>query len=674
MKPFWTWEIYLFFQKKWHNLSISRKIFLIVTGLVGAVIVSMLITAGLFYSLSQSYYRVMQEQETWYAHSEIKNHIYLRINSVLQYVSTGNPDFLLLFENSNEEVHRLERFLLDRTKGEDLRDLRGFLEESQDFEFLLYNQVIPVFQMGNKADAWYTLNHEGEAQALELVRSVDRFTTKKQEEMKELTYRTIEQAKIYFLLGILLTLFAVLAAALFGFFLTRSMTRPILQLHQATKRMGEEGEFNRPVPVRGGDELGQLALAFNRMGERLNSLVQELSRTNRTLREESRKAKEANRLKSEFLANISHELRTPLNGIIGFSEALQEEMFGSLTPKQKEYVEHIQNNGEHLLRLINDILDLSKIEAGKMDIEIQEVEIDPFFRNSIVVIQERARRNQITLELVNQSRFQWFSFDPVRVTQIMNNLLSNAVKFTPPGGKIAVMVQDEGEALQVSVKDTGIGIRKDHLEKIFLPFYQDEGQLDRRYEGTGLGLSLTKRLVGLHGGKIRVESKVGEGSSFTFTLPKQDVKPAALQEEGGKGDFGNQDRSVWVIGDGIDAARIKEWAGKRTIEVLPYEAEEMSLAEREWPDMLFYVDQPGRSIKEIISSPWFSWGRENGIPIYFLLRREKLKIRERGELFRYVKELIPLSETGDKKGEADKSQFPNGHPTDSHKGGQDDEK
>lgn len=640
-------EIYHFWQQKWRNLSIAKKVLLIVSGLGGAVILSMFISAMLFFSLSQTYSQVMMEQDIWFAQSEIKNHIYLRINSVLQYLSTGNPQFLHLFEESTNKVHQLEKDLLARTKGEELKELKDFLEKSQDFEFLLYNKVIPVYQMGNQADAWYTLTHDGEKQALDLVQSIDRFTLKKQEEMKRLSLQTIEQGRTYFILGIALTVLAVLFSILLGFILTRSLTKPIVHLHQATREMGYDGDFNRPVPVRGGDELGQLAMAFNRMGERLNQLIRQLNKTNLHLREESRKAKEANRLKSEFLANISHELRTPLNGIIGFSEVLKDEMFGPLTPKQMEYVSHIQANGEHLLRLINDILDLSKVEAGKMDLNLKEVEVEPFFRNSMVVIQERARRNHIDLEMKNESRFNTFVFDPVRITQIMNNLLSNAVKFTPEGGHIIVRIKDEEDALSVSVEDTGIGIREDHLEKIFLPFYQDEGQLDRRYEGTGLGLSLTKRLVELHGGTISVQSRLGKGSIFTFTIPKRFVPQKSDESRPSQAEENpeEENQKVWVIGPTIPTEKLKRWSGSREVAFYPYEEEAVMKETGDLPAMIFFVDQPQKGIADTILSPWFSWARENGIPLYFILRREKLSIRERGELFRYVKELIPLEES-----------------------------
>ncbi|WP_052329726.1 sensor histidine kinase [Thermicanus aegyptius] len=622
------------FFKHWQNLSIAKKIILTVSGLVGATVISTAISGYLFFSLSKTYYQVLQGQETWFAQNEIKNSIYLRINAVLQYVSTGNPDFLHLFEQSNEKVHRLEEYLLTRTQGEELEVLKDFIEESQDWEFLLYNKVIPVYQMGNQKDAWFTLTHDGESRALALIQSVDRFTTKKQEEMKKLALDTVEQGKRYLWTGIILSLTAVFVSILLGFILIRSLTKPILALQTAARLMGKDGDFRHTVPVMGEDELGQLALAFNRMGERLNQLIDQLSTTNLHLREESRKAQEANRLKSEFLANISHELRTPLNGIIGFSEVLHEEMFGPLTEKQKEYVGHIQKNGEHLLHLINDLLDLSKIEAGKMELSLKEVEIDSFFRNSLVVIQERAKKNGITLEMVNKSNSSTFFFDPVRVTQIMNNLLSNAVKFTPAGGKITVRIEESPDFLQVSVEDTGIGIREDRLEKIFLPFYQDEGQLDRRYEGTGLGLSLTRRLVELHGGSIVVKSRLGRGSLFTFTLKRPVTSPVRESPSSPGGS------KIWVIGPITDPDAIKEIAGEREMVLLPYHLEEKERERMDPPAMIFITDNPELPISELVRLPWFSWSRENGYPLYFI-RRRKLTMKEKGELFRFVKKILP---------------------------------
>jgi signal transduction histidine kinase len=227
----------------------------------------------------------------------------------------------------------------------------------------------------------------------------------------------------------------------------------------------------------------------------------------------------ASRHKSEFLANMSHELRTPLNAIIGFSEVLGEKFFGELNDKQNEYVDDILSSGRHLLSLINDILDLSKIEAGRMELEITTFYLPDAIENAILLIRERASRHGIKLDRSIDERLGEFSGDERKVKQVLVNLLSNAVKFTPEGGQIKVEAGLGDHAVIISVTDTGIGIAKEDQEAIFEEFRQASGSYAHKREGTGLGLTLTRRFVEMHGGKIWVESEVGKGSKFSFTLP-----------------------------------------------------------------------------------------------------------------------------------------------------------
>jgi len=227
----------------------------------------------------------------------------------------------------------------------------------------------------------------------------------------------------------------------------------------------------------------------------------------------------ANRHKSEFLANMSHELRTPLNAVIGFSEVLIEKMFGEINPKQEEYLQDILSSGKHLLSLINDILDLSKIEAGRMELEAQPFDLPAALDNALTLIKERAARNSIGLEVHVDPRIGEILADERKVKQVLLNLLSNAVKFTPEGGKIIMSAVMNGEAVAVSVADTGIGIAAEDQETVFEEFRQVGTDYARKREGTGLGLALARRLVELHGGKLSLQSELGKGSTFTFTIP-----------------------------------------------------------------------------------------------------------------------------------------------------------
>jgi len=236
------------------------------------------------------------------------------------------------------------------------------------------------------------------------------------------------------------------------------------------------------------------------------------------IKETSRQLNVANRHKSEFLANMSHELRTPLNAIIGFSDVLAERMLGELNPKQAEYLDDIRSSGQHLLSLINDILDLSKVEAGRMELTLSDFSLRAALSNGVSMVRERAVSHGIRLDLV-VDEIDVISADERKVKQIVFNLLSNAIKFTPDGGTISVIGGLDGDHARVSVRDSGIGIATADQARIFEEFRQAAQRSDASAQGTGLGLTLTKAFVELHGGRIWVESEIGKGSTFSFTLP-----------------------------------------------------------------------------------------------------------------------------------------------------------
>jgi signal transduction histidine kinase len=248
-------------------------------------------------------------------------------------------------------------------------------------------------------------------------------------------------------------------------------------------------------------------------------LFQELAARNREIEDKSRQLEVANKHKSDFLANMSHELRTPLNAIIGFSEALMDRMFGDLNEKQLEYQKDIHESGKHLLSLINDILDLSKIEAGRMELELSSFHLPTAISNAVTLIRERAMRHGIALGVEIDERLGEFQADERKLKQVLLNLLSNAVKFTPDGGRVDVSAKLDTDKVEISVKDTGVGISPEDQASLFEEFKQLGKDSSRKAEGTGLGLSLTKRLVELHGGQILVDSAVGHGSTFRVMLP-----------------------------------------------------------------------------------------------------------------------------------------------------------
>jgi len=271
---------------------------------------------------------------------------------------------------------------------------------------------------------------------------------------------------------------------------------------------------NRRQPGEFAPEVIDLLRAFATQ----SALAIQNARLYRELEVKGRELEAASRHKSEFLANMSHELRTPLNAVIGFSEVLTDRMFGELNEKQDEYLKDIHASGQHLLSLINDILDLSKIEAGRMELELADFHLPQAIENALVLVRERALRRGITLEQSIDPRLGEIQGDERKVKQVLLNLLSNAIKFTPEGGKIEVRAVPRDEVIEVSVSDTGVGVAPDDQEAIFEEFRQ-VGTAAKKVEGTGLGLALSRKFIELHGGRIWVKSQVDAGSAFTFTLP-----------------------------------------------------------------------------------------------------------------------------------------------------------
>jgi len=253
-----------------------------------------------------------------------------------------------------------------------------------------------------------------------------------------------------------------------------------------------------------------------------SSLAIQNARLFREIEEKSRQLEVASQHKSEFLANMSHELRTPLNAIIGFSEVLSERMFGELNEKQEEYSKDIHASGQHLLSLINDILDLSKIEAGRMELELTNFHLPTALDNALTLVRERAGRRNIALQMSVDERLGEVRADERKIRQVVLNLLSNAIKFTPEGGRIEIGAMPRDGSVEVSVSDTGVGIAPEDQDAIFEEFRQ-VGTADKKAEGTGLGLTLCRKFIELHGGRIWVKSQLGAGSTFTFSIP---VRPS----------------------------------------------------------------------------------------------------------------------------------------------------
>ncbi len=368
------------------------------------------------------------------------------------------------------------------------------------------------------------------------------FTGKQIEIYREITLRSDRIGSIYIasdmrdvdsyiqkqlVTAVIVTLAVLALAYMMAMRLQRSISRPILRLADTALHVSIYKDYSVRVPVDHDEktpttnEIDTLIEAFNGMLGEIEERDSALQKKNIELEKAKVDAESANMAKSRFLASISHELRTPLNAIIGFSSIITSQLFGQINKKYYEYAEDIHDSGLHLLEIINDILDLSKAEAGKLTLDMEEFSISKAIRKCETILGERAARGNVSISLNVADDLPYLIADRVRFIQIMLNIMSNSVKFTMPGGKVHVSVQahpigNNKNHFRVVISDTGIGMSPEDIEKAFQSFGQIDSGLNRKYEGTGLGLPLTKRLVELHQGSILLESKLGVGTTVTL--------------------------------------------------------------------------------------------------------------------------------------------------------------
>jgi signal transduction histidine kinase/AmiR/NasT family two-component response regulator len=329
---------------------------------------------------------------------------------------------------------------------------------------------------------------------------------------------------------------SVIFASILAMLLQGVISRPLVRLAQTASDVTTNKDYSVRASEHGNDEIGSLISGFNQMlsvvqsheaelSKHRDSLeaevaarTAELTKVNEQLLASKEAAETANLSKSTFLANMSHELRTPLNAIIGFSDLLLQSEYARVNEKTSKYLRNVSQSGKHLLALINDVLDVAKIEAGKSNFAPAPIDLAKLLRGSFELIRSAAFKNRISLD-EDIDDVGIVMADEQRIRQIVYNLLSNACKFTPPEGSVGISLKREDQEAIVTVWDNGIGIRKEDQHLLFGEFQQIESQYNRRFQGTGLGLAITKKLVELHGGRIWVESEAGQGSRFSFSLP-----------------------------------------------------------------------------------------------------------------------------------------------------------
>jgi signal transduction histidine kinase len=396
--------------------------------------------------------------------------------------------------------------LLFTPPPEDQKILDRIKNGADELSRLLVEEVIPLYEratISNEDKEMRPHRADAEGIASDLYQDAADLAEGTRAEVEELIARNASSFASSRTLFIGVAAGALVLALLLGFVLSWSLIGPIQRIDNRLAAVAS-GDFSGRVEVENRDELGALAANVNRMNDELRRLYTELEA--------------ASQHKSEFLANMSHELRTPLNAIIGFSQVLRDEMVGSVNEKQAEYLDDIISSGNHLLSLINDVLDLSKVEAGQVELDVHPFSLREALERGVVMVRERATEDGVRVAFAVDPEVDVVAGDERRIKQVIFNLLSNAVKFTPAGGEVDVSATRVNGEVRVSVADTGPGIAPEDRDRIFEEFQQSETGVGQR-EGTGLGLALSKRFVELHGGRIWLESELGRGSTFTFALP-----------------------------------------------------------------------------------------------------------------------------------------------------------
>jgi signal transduction histidine kinase len=407
-----------------------------------------------------------------------------------------------------------------REEREMIQQIRARQEEAMDTVADIANAI----RDGRLDEAQDELLGRQESLYREIEARVGRLVQAENERMAELRGGVEAANRRSFVLTACFGAAAIVLALLCGFVISWSFILPVRKAHGFLTEVAA-GNLGATIAVPNRDDFGTLAAHMNLMGRELKRLAAEEQETSAALRSLNERLEQASRAKSEFLANMSHELRTPMNAILGFTEMLRDGLYGEVPPDLQEPLADIQTNGRHLLRLINDVLDLSKIEAGRMELMLDEYSPVQVLEAVRASLRSLAVDKGLDFVVRDVGEVPMAYGDSKRITQCLLNLAGNAIKFTKHG-RVEIAVEAQGPQLVYEVSDTGIGIPPEELEHVFGEFRQVDTTITREYGGTGLGLSITKKFVEMHGGRIWVESKLGHGSTFWFSIPLRTGSPS----------------------------------------------------------------------------------------------------------------------------------------------------
>jgi signal transduction histidine kinase len=399
-----------------------------------------------------------------------------------------------------------------RFVAKDEAELIGQFRQNYDRFIAVVTQVVDLVRGGRAAEARELQVKEAGPLADRLERLTNQLVNKAEADMVTGIEASQRAYGVSQLMVVGFALASVLLALGLGYVISWSLIEPVTEI-DARLRQIAAGDFSQRVDVANRDELGLLADNVNRTSEELGRLYQQLQT--------------ASRHKSEFLANTSHELRTPLNAILGYTELIQDGIYGDVPDAIREVLDRVQSNGRHLLGLINDVLDLSKIEAGQLELSIGGYSMQEVVQTVAAATESLAAEKRLKVRVMLSDNLPAGEGDERRITQVLLNIVGNAIKFTE-AGEVTVQAAAANGSFQVSVADTGPGIGAGDRERIFDAFQQVDSSITRQKGGTGLGLSISKKIVELHGGRIWVESELGRGSIFRFTLPVRSGPQRAL--------------------------------------------------------------------------------------------------------------------------------------------------